>query len=170
MNLLPKSKFSKLHLFISAFTLMSVLTGLSLNYGLIPGYTIRTFHFYSGILIVISPLIALAFMEKRRQILNAFKALTFVNSMDIKRKRFIVIAAKLLLDLFILLLLKQLLTGLAIKLQLFNTPDMVNGLFKVHTAGMLLLPVLLVLHVVLMIISKRVARPNPSKQKVSTSK
>lgn len=155
----PKSNFSKLHVFIAAFTLLSVLTGLSLNYGLIPGYTIRTLHFYSGVLMVVAPLVVLTFLKKRHQTMNAFKTLAFVNSMDIRRKRYLAITAKILLNIFVLGLLKQLLTGLAIQLQIFDTPDMVNGLYNAHSFGIMLLPVLLVLHVVLMIIVKKATRP-----------
>ncbi len=169
MKLLPKSNFPRLHLFIAAFTLLSLATGLSLNYGLIPGYTIRTVHFYSGLLIIVSPAIVLVFMKKRRQILSAAKSLIFINSMDIKRKRYLSMVSKVLLNLFILGLVKQLLTGLVIGLKLFNTPDAVNALYKVHTAGLFLLPILLVLHVVLMIIVKR-TRVQPAKQNVSISK
>ena len=158
MRFIPKSKFFKLHLFIAGFTFLSILSGLSLKYGFIPGYTIRTIHFYIGILILISPLIVLAFMKKRWQVLNAFKTLTFINKMDIRRKRYLYIVSKLILALFILGLLKQLLTGLAIKLQIFKTPDMVNGLYMAHSTAILLLPVLLVLHAALMILSKKGAK------------
>ncbi len=167
MSILPKSNFSKIHMSIAAFVIFSIISGISMNYGWIPGYAIRTLHFYSGILIVIAPSIVLAFLHKRLQTMHSYKAMILVNSMDFKRKRYFAVAAKLQLILFIALLLKQLLSGVLIGLRIFTSPDFVNALYDVHTFGILLIPVFGVLHIMLMIISRKAFHSKPSKQTIT---
>ncbi len=158
----------KVHVFLAFFTALSIITGVLIYYNVFPMTPIRTYHFYLGVLMVAAPAMVIALMKKRRQLPSAFKTLAFVNSMDIKRKRYPAIISKLILNLFLLFLLKQMLTGLAIKFHVFSTPELVMGVYNLHRFGLLWIPALAVLHPVLMLLSKRVPVSRPAKQAVRT--
>lgn len=143
-----KSAFSRVHLIFALFAGINISFGLALRFPMPFFRTTAQLHFLAGLLILLTPFILLIFMKNRQPVWTAFVVRLSIHKNDYKKKPLLL--AKIGAWIFMTSLFLFVLAGIFIKLGIAAWLFPNTNYLRIHTKGVYLLPVLLILHAVTM--------------------
>jgi hypothetical protein len=139
------SDFSRVHLVFALFAALNVSLGLGMTFSIPFMRAAAWVHFLAGVLVVLTPWLVLPFLKNPKPVWTSFKVRLTIRRSDLKNPS--LLTAKIAAWLFIISLLLLILGGIMIKsgLAAWLFPDI--NVLRLHTRGVILIPVLLLLHV-----------------------
>ena len=138
-----KSPIGKLHSSFALFILFNLLSGL-VNLYIHPIRLLVAIHFYTGLLILLAPLVYVLTMKNRGMVLKAFSKMALLNRADFKKRRIAAILFKATALVILLLTLINALSGILFRFDLLTVLS-----YRIHTIDFNILLVIIPLHVIL---------------------
>lgn len=138
------------HFTMAAFIDFNLLSGLV---NLYIWYTplLAAIHFYTGLAIIIAPLIALVFLRERKAALKGFLFMAIPRKSLWKAKKYVPFFARIAGCTIFLLVLCNMVTGIMMKIDMLSAATAYN----IHTTLFVILLCLIPLHVLLMLTARR---------------
>lgn len=153
-----RSSFLRVHAVVVLLVLTTILLGGGMALGLIPFVPFGEVHGFLGMAIFPTLLLLPLLSSKRKNIYKAMQSKLFISKRDIAAKKPVAIVAKVVTLMMILAFLMQLITGLLVETGLAYQLFPSFGMLSFHMSFLYVLPVLIVLHLTLKLLSNRPAR------------
>lgn len=142
-----KTSIGKVHVALAFFILFNLVSGyINLLVHRIP--VLVQIHFFTGLLIIIAPLLMLLTIKNPTKILKAFLKMTFSFKSSFNKKLYMLGVAKLSASLSLIIVLISAITGIMMKFKLFSP----KTAFGIHVMDFNLLLLLIPVHIVIMLI------------------
>ena len=142
-----RSPIGKLHTPLALFVFFNLISGyINLFVHFIP--VLAKIHFFTGIFIIVVPLLMLFTMKDPMKILKAFLRMIFSFKSDLNKKRYMLGFAKLSAFLGFIIILLSAITGIMLKFNLFSF----KAAYAIHTTDFKLLLILIPIHGITMFI------------------
>lgn len=142
-----KSPMGRLHAPLAFFILFNLVSG---HYNLFIRYTpiLGAIHFFTGLLIIIAPLLMLFTIKNPVKILKTFLKMAFSFMSDLNKKRYMLGIAKLSASLMFISIFISATTGIMMKFKLFSP----QSAFEIHVIDSHVLLILIPIHAIIMLI------------------